>query len=176
MTDTSMSEEAPPTTVSPAFGFVTPEVLASVSGLDFLSGIVEGRFPQPPIFALFGFGFGALERGRVVFTGTPDQRHYNPLGSVHGGYAATVLDSCMGCAVHSTLEKGRGYTTLEFKVSFLRPMTDRTGPVTAEGRVLAAGRRTATAEGSLTDAKGRLLAHATTTCLVFDIGTSDSGG
>ena len=163
-----MSEPAS-SPASPAVGFVSPEVLASMGGLDFLQGIATGQFPRPPIFSLFGFELGDLERGRVVFTGVPDQRHYNPLGIVHGGYAATVLDSCMGCAVHSTLEKGSGYTTLEFKISFVRAMTDKTGPVAAEGKVLHAGRRTATAEGMLKDANGRLLAHATTTCLIFDI-------
>ncbi|WP_245263288.1 PaaI family thioesterase [Azorhizobium doebereinerae] len=170
MTHGSAPEIAMPASgAAPAFGFVPPEVLASMGGLEFLGAIADGRFPRPPIFALFGFELGTLEKGRVVFTGAPDQRHYNPLGIVHGGYAATALDSCMGCAVHSTLDKGSGYTTLEFKISFVRPMTDQTGPVAAEGRVLHAGRRTATAEGSLTDAKGRLLAHATTTCLVFDL-------
>ncbi|MGU3496815.1 PaaI family thioesterase [Xanthobacteraceae bacterium A53D] len=151
------------------FGSVPPEVMASMSGLEFLSAIADGRFPQPPIFALFGFGLGELEPGRVVFTGTPGRQHYNPLGIVHGGYAATVLDSCMGCAVHSTLPAGRGYTTLEFKVNFVRAMTDRTGPVAAEGKVLHAGRRAATAEGRLMDATGRLIAHATTTCLIMDL-------
>jgi uncharacterized protein (TIGR00369 family) len=101
--------------------------------------------------------------------GRPVPCHYNPIGTVHGGYAATLLDSCMGCCVHSTLPVGAGYTTLEFKVTLIRAITAETGPVTAEGRILNAGRRAATAEGRLTDAKGRLLAHATTTCLVFDM-------
>jgi uncharacterized protein (TIGR00369 family) len=99
----------------------------------------------------------------------PAFRHYNPIGSVHGGYAATLLDSVMGLAVHTMLPPGTGYTTLEFKVSFIRGMTLDTGPVRSEGRTLNVGRRTATAEGRVTDAKGRLLAHATTTCLVFEI-------
>jgi uncharacterized protein (TIGR00369 family) len=96
-------------------------------------------------------------------------RHYNPIGSVHGGYAATLLDSAMGLAVHSALPAGTAYTTLEFKVSFIRGMTSETGPVRTEGRTLNVGRRTATAEARIADAKGRLLAHATTTCLVFEI-------
>jgi uncharacterized protein (TIGR00369 family) len=113
-----------------------------------------------------------VDFGRAVFQGTPEFKHYNPLGTVHGGYAATLLDSCMGCCVHSTLPVGMGYTTLEFKVTLIRAITAETGTVTAEGRILNAGRRAATAEGRLTDAKGRPLAHGTTTCLVFDMATA----
>jgi len=105
----------------------------------------------------------------VVFHSIPGFRHYNPIGSVHGGYAATLLDSAMGLAVHTALPAGSGYTTLEFKISFIRGMTKDTGPVRTEGRTMNVGRRAATAEARITDAKGRLLAHATTTCLVFEI-------
>jgi uncharacterized protein (TIGR00369 family) len=104
-----------------------------------------------------------------VFAGTPRFEHYNPLGTVHGGYAATLLASCMACAVHSSLPKGVGYTTLEFKISLTRAMTADTGEVRAEGKVITAGRRVATSEGRLTDANGRLIAHGTTTCLVFEV-------
>lgn len=150
-------------------GVVPMETLASMSGLDFLNAIAAGELPAPPIADLLGFTLAEVERGRVVFESVPQFRHYNPLGTVHGGYTATLLDSCVGCAVHSTLPKGIGYTTLEFKVSLIRAITADTGPVRAEGKILNAGRRAATAEGRLTDAKGRLLAHATTTCLVFDL-------
>ena len=109
------------------------------------------------------------EHGVVSFHTIPGFRHYNPIGSVHGGYAAILLDSAMGLAVHSTLPAGTGYTTLEFKISFIKGMTEHTGPVRSEGRTLSVGRRAATAEARITDAKGRLLAHATTTCLVFEI-------
>ena len=109
------------------------------------------------------------EPGVVVIHSIPGFRHYNPIGSVHGGYAAILLDSAMGLAVHSVLPAGTGYTTLEFKISFIRGMTKDTGPVRTEGRTLNVGRRAATAEARITDAKGRLLAHATTTCLVFEI-------
>ena len=109
------------------------------------------------------------EPGRFVFQGVPRFDHYNPLGIVHGGYAATLLDSCVGCAVHTMLPAGTGYTTLELKVNYLRAMTDRTGPVRAEGKVLSVGRQTGVAEGRLTDSAGRLLAYATTTCLVFPL-------
>ena len=109
------------------------------------------------------------EPGVVVMHSIPGFRHYNPIGSVHGGYAATLLDSVMGLAVHTALPAGTGYTTLEFKISFIKGMTKDTGPVRTEGRTLNVGRRAATAEARMTDAKGRLLAHATTTCLVFEI-------
>ena len=107
--------------------------------------------------------------GLAVFTVTPEYRHYNPIGAVHGGLAATLLDSCMGCAVHTHLKAGTGYTTLEFKVNFVRGVTDQSGLLRAEGRSLYVGRRSATAEGKLMDANGTLLAHGTTTCLVFPL-------
>jgi uncharacterized protein (TIGR00369 family) len=151
------------------YGLVPAEVAASMSGLDLLQGIISGRLPAPPIAQLLGFDLAEVEKGRAVFEGVPALPHYNPLGSVHGGYAATLLDSCMACAVHSTLPKGVGYTTLEFKVSFIRALTVDTGRVRAEGKAISGGRRVATAEGRLIDARGRLLAHATTTCLVFEV-------
>jgi uncharacterized protein (TIGR00369 family) len=153
----------------PTVGVVTPDLLGASSGLEFLRGIIDGKYPVPPIADLVGFTLTEVDFGRVVFQSTPEFKHYNPLGTVHGGYAATLLDFCMGCCVHSTLPVGVGYTTLEFKVTLIRAITAETGPVAAEGRILNAGRRAATAEGRLTDAKGRLLAHATTTCLVFDM-------
>jgi uncharacterized protein (TIGR00369 family) len=111
-----------------------------------------------------------LAEGRVVFEGDPDERVYNPIGTVHGGYAATLLDSAVGCAVHSRLGAGQGYTTLELKVAYHRPLTKESGPVRAEGTVLSLGRRAAFAEGRLVDAQGRLCASATSTLLVFDRG------
>ena len=151
------------------FGLVPAETAATLTGLELLQGMIAGRFPGPPIMQLIGFDLVEVERERAVFEGTPALEHYNPLGTVHGGYAATLLDSCMGCAVHTTLPKGTGYTTLEFKVSLVRALTADTGRVRAEGKVISSGRRVATAEGRLTDAGGRLLAHATTTCLVFEL-------
>ena len=151
------------------YGLVPPEIAATMSGLELLQGMIAGRFPGPPIMQLIGFHLAEVEQGRAVFESTPAFKHYNPLGSVHGGYAAILLDSCMGCAVHTTLPKGTGYITLEFKVSLVRAITADTGPVRADGKVLSSGRRAATAEGRLTDASGRLLAHATTTCLVFEL-------
>ncbi|SRR5258706_10151255 len=151
------------------YGVVPVETLKALSGLEFMRGIADGRLPRPPISELMGFDAAEVEEGRIVFLGTPGPQHCNPIGSVHGGYAATLLDSCMGCAVHSSLPAGMGYTTLELKVSYLRAMTIDTGVVRAEGRVLSSGRRAAFAEGSLTDQKGRILGHATTTCLIFPL-------
>jgi uncharacterized protein (TIGR00369 family) len=149
---------------------VTPlEVMASMSGLDFVRGIFEGKLPAPPIMQTVEPFESTAEPGVVAFHSVPGFRHYNPIGSVHGGYAAILLDSAMGLAVHSALPAGAGYTTLEFKVSFIKGMTKDTGPVRTEGRTLNVGRRAATAEARITDAKGRLLAHATTTCLVFEL-------
>jgi uncharacterized protein (TIGR00369 family) len=161
--------DAPDKRTSERYGLVPAEVAATMSGLDLLQGIISGRLPAPPIAQLLGFDLAEVEKGRAVFEGVPALPHYNPLGSVHGGYAATLLDSCMACAVHSTLPKGVGYTTLEFKVSFIRALTVDTGRVRAEGKVISGGRRVATAEGRLVDARGRLLAHATTTCLIFEV-------
>ena len=149
---------------------VTPlEVMASMTGLDFVRAIFEGRLPPPPIMQTIEPFKETAEPGVVAFHSIPGFRHYNPIGSVHGGYAAILLDSAMGLAVHTMLPKGTGYTTLEFKISFIKGMTEHTGPVRSEGRTLSVGRRAATAEARITDAKGRLLAHATTTCLVFEI-------
>jgi uncharacterized protein (TIGR00369 family) len=120
------------------------------------------------IAATMGFSVAELEEGRVVFEGNPDERVYNPIGTVHGGYAATLLDSAVGCAVHTRLKAGQGYTTLELKVAYHRALTKESGPVRAEGTVISIGRRAAFAEGRLTDAQGRLCATATSTLLVFD--------
>lgn len=151
------------------FGVVTPEVLASMSGLDFVRKMFAGELPQPPIMENVGPFDCTADKGHVVFHSIPGIRHYNPIGSVHGGYAAILLDSAMGLAVHSALPQGSGYTTLEFKISFIRGMSETSGTVRTEGKVLNVGRRAGTAEARITDDKGRLLAHATTTCLVFEL-------
>jgi uncharacterized protein (TIGR00369 family) len=125
------------------------------------------RGAQPPIGRTMDFSLVEVERGRAVFEGTPDERHYNPMGGVHGGYAATLLDSACGIAVHSMLKPDQGFTTLELKVSYLRGMNDMTGAVRAEGRVVNIGRRVAFAEADIRDADGRLMATATSTLLVL---------
>ena len=143
--------------------------MASTPGIDFVRGIFDGQLPAPPVMQTIEPFDCTVEPGVVAMHSVPGFRHYNPIGSVHGGYAATMLDSAMGLAVHSMLPAGTGYTTLEFKVSFIKGMTKDTGPVRSEGRTLHVGRRSATAEARITDTKGRLLAHATTTCLIFEI-------
>ena len=152
-----------------AHGVVNPKDVAHLSGLDFFEGMACGKYPPPPIGKTLNFHFVEAEHGRAVFEGTPTRDFYNPIGSVHGCYAAALLDSCMGCAVHTTMAAGQAYTTLEYKISLTRGMSDQTGVVRAEGKVLQVGRRVATAEGWLTDAAGKLLAHGTTTCLVFEV-------
>ncbi len=149
---------------------VTPlEEIKRLSGLEFMQGLVAGKYPAPPIMRALQFALDRVEHGVAVFSGEGTFDHYNPIGTVHGGWVATLLDSCMGCAMHTTLKPGQGYTSLEIKVNFVRPVLDKTGRVTAEGRVIYAGSRTGTAEGKLTDAGGKLLAHATTTCLIFPL-------
>jgi uncharacterized protein (TIGR00369 family) len=149
---------------------VTPiDVMAAMTGIDFARAMFAGQLPAPPIMqTIEPFDF-TVEPGVVAMHSIPGFRHYNPGGSVQGGYAAMLLDAVMGFAVQTMLPAGVGFTTLEFKVSFIKGMTEDTGPVRSEGRTLNVGRRTATADGRITDAKGRLLAHATTTCLVFEI-------
>jgi uncharacterized protein (TIGR00369 family) len=138
-----------------------------LSGLEYLLGIAEGRFPAPPIAALLGMSVRSVERGRVAFGLDVGEHLYNPIGSVHGGVFCTLLDSAMGCAVHSSLGRGQAYTTLELKVNLVRALTVNTPDVTATGQVVSAGRRVATASGQLTGPDGTLYAHATTTCLIF---------
>lgn len=152
-----------------AYGVVDPKEVAHLSGLEFFAAMASGKYPAPPIARTLNFHFIEAEHGRAVFEGTPLRDFYNPIGSVHGSYAAALLDSCMGCAVHTTMAAGQAYTTLEYKISLVRGMTDKTGKVTAEGRVMQVGRRVATAEGWLRDTAGKLLAHGTTTCLVFEV-------
>lgn len=145
---------------------------AELSGLELLQRAINGEFPPPPIARLMDIRLAEIARGRAVFSGTPQEFHYNPLGSVHGGYAATLLDSAMGCAVHSTLDPGDIYTTLEFKINFLRALTHETGEVRGIGTVINATRTTALAEGRIEDAAGKLYAFATTTCLIRRAGTA----
>jgi uncharacterized protein (TIGR00369 family) len=138
-----------------------------LSGLEYIQAIIGGELPAPPIAELVGFRLVEAEPGRAVFEMEPGPQHYNPIGSVHGGVAMTLLDSAMGVAVHTLLDPGVGYTTLELKTNFVRPMTAETGLVRCEGNILHSGSRVATAEGKLTDANGKLLAHGTTTCLIL---------
>jgi uncharacterized protein (TIGR00369 family) len=150
------------------YGVVSADRQKQMSGLEFVKGLMDGTLPLNTIARTLGYDIVEAEHGRVVVTAQPTADHLNPAGTVHGGLAATMLDSCMGLAIQSTLQKGAGSTTLEFKVSFVRPITPETGPIRAEGTVLNRGRRVGIADGRLTDVKGRLLVHGTTTCLIFD--------
>jgi uncharacterized protein (TIGR00369 family) len=152
---------------SKAYGTVSTERRKEMSGLEFVQGLVDGTLPLNTIAQTLGYDVTEAVSGRVVVTAEPSGAHLNPAGTVHGGLTATLLDSCMGLAIQSTLEKGVSQTTLEFKVSLVRPITLDTGPIKAEGLVMSRGRRVGTAEGRVTDGKGRLLAHGTTTCLIF---------
>ncbi len=151
------------------YGVSTLEQMKSRSGFEFLRAIIDGELLAAPIAKTLGFFAVEGEPGRIVFQGTPGREHYNPIGSVHGGYFCTLLDSAVGCAVQSVLPKGVGYTTLEIKVNLIRALTDKTGPVRAEGKVIQVGSRVGTAEGRIIDANGKLYAHATTTCLIFPL-------
>jgi uncharacterized protein (TIGR00369 family) len=149
------------------YGTVSADKQKEMSGLEFVKGLTDGTLPLNTLAQTLSYDVTEAESGRVVVTAEPSDIHLNPAGTVHGGLAATLLDSCMGLAVQSTLEKGVGQTTLEFKISLIRPITPETGLIRAEGIVLSRGRRVGTAEGRITDGKGRLLAHGTTTCLIF---------
>jgi uncharacterized protein (TIGR00369 family) len=149
------------------YGTVSADRQKDMSGLEFVQGLANGTLPLNTLARTLGYDVTEAASGRIVVTAEPRDIHLNPAGTVHGGFAATLLDSCMGLAVQSTLEQGVGQTTLEFKVSLVRPITPETGVIRAEGVVLSRGRRVGTAEGRITDGKGRLLAHGTTTCLIF---------
>jgi uncharacterized protein (TIGR00369 family) len=142
------------------------EQARAMGGLEFLQAIRDEELPPAPIQRLLDFALTEADEGRAVFTAEPGEQHYNPIGVVHGGFAATLLDSAMGAAVHSTLPAGKGYTTLETKFNLVRPVTAATGSVRAEGIVIHRGRQVATAESQLRDGDDRLLAHGTSTCLI----------
>lgn len=154
-------------TVSWADPLAIPRATAGMSGLAALTEVFEGRLPAPPIAVTMGFTGTHVEEGKAVFEGEPAEYLYNPIGVVHGGFAMALLDSAMGCAVHSTLQPDEHYTTLEVKSNFVRPITVDTGRVRCEGVVIHRGGTIATAEGKLIAvATGKLLAHGTTTCLI----------
>jgi uncharacterized protein (TIGR00369 family) len=150
------------------YGTVSPDKRMAMSGLEFVEGLADGTLPLNTIAATLGYDVTEAANGRVVVRAEPTSAHLNPAGTVHGGFTATLLDSCMGLAIQSTLERGLAQTTVEFKITLIRPITPDTGLITAEGVVLSRGRRIGTAEGRVTDRDGRLLAHGTTTCLIFD--------
>ena len=148
-------------------GVVPAEIVMSQTGLEFLRSMISGKAPQPPMAVTLGFRIVDASEGFAAFEGLPEFRLYNPIGTVHGGFAAALLDSALGCAIFSTLQKGESWTTLELKLNFVRAMSKDTGPVRAEGRIIHRGRTVATSEGTLKDRDGKLYAHATTTCMIF---------
>src|SRR5262249_18215566 len=146
------------------------EILPTVSGLEFMRMLIEGELPPPPILVLMGMRLVEVEEGRTVFTCIPGEQHYNPLGVVHGGLISTICDSALGCAVHSVLPAGVGYTTVELHVNLVRALTREVGEIRCEAHVLHSGRRLATAQAKVTDQQGKLYGHATTSCMVFPAG------
>jgi uncharacterized protein (TIGR00369 family) len=144
-----------------------PETMATLSGLEFIRAIMNGDHPPPSIAVLLGFNVIEAEEGRVVFAGEPTENHLNPMGVVHGGYIATLLDSCMTCAVQSALKPGLIATTLDLNIHFTRATAPRSGLMRAEGKIVHVGKQLGTAEGRFIDPRGRVLAHATTSCFVF---------
>ena len=155
-------------TAGRTYGTVSADKRKEMTGLEFVQGLADGTLPLNTIAKTLGYNIVEAENGRVVITAEPKDTHLNPSGTVHGGLTATMLDSCMGLAIQSTLPKGVGSTTLEFKISFVRPITPQTGLIRAEGTVINCGRRVGTADGRVTDKDGRLLVHGTTTCLIFE--------
>jgi uncharacterized protein (TIGR00369 family) len=154
--------------VGKRFGIIDDAQQRAMSGLEFVQGLVDGTLPLNTMAQTLGYDIVEVSKGRVVAAAQPNGGLLNPAGTIHGGFAATLLDTCMGLAIRSMLDKGVAQTTLEFKISLVRPITPQTGLVAAEGKVIMCGRRVGTAEGRLTDKSGRVLAHGTTTCLIFE--------
>jgi uncharacterized protein (TIGR00369 family) len=154
-------------TDQPRYGVATREEIAGMSGIEMLRALIAGRLPMPTIGRTMGFRLVEVEPGRAVFEGQPGPHLLNPLGAIHGGVALTLIDSAAGCAVHTELDAGIGYTTVETKVNFTRPIAPDGGTVRCEGRVLSRGRQIATAEARLTSAEGKLLAHGTSTLIIL---------
>lgn len=155
--------------VPQGFGVISASVAAEYSGLEFLRGVMDGRFPAGPIFKVFQFRLIEVEEGRTVFTSVPSQAYMNPIGTVHGGYAATLLDSTLACCVQTLCPVGYSSTSVELKVNFVRPILPTTGRLFAEGTVVHPGRQLATSQATLKDEAGKLYAHGTQTCSVFKI-------
>ena len=150
-------------------GVVPREIATAVAGLDFLEGLRKGAHPAPPFAAVTDIWIVEVESGRVVFEASPSSRFYNPLGTVHGGWISTLLDSAMGCAVHSVLKPGQGYTTIDMTINFVRPVFEKTGKLKCQGKIIHAGGRAATAEGRVWDEAGTLIAHGSETCMIMAV-------
>ena len=155
------------TTKTFSYGLVPRDQIMARSGLSFLSDMAAGKLPQAPMCETLWFHLAEVKEGYACFEVLPEKRHYNPIGTVHGGLAATLLDSALGCAIFSTLAAGEAWTTLELKLNMVRPITEDTGLIRAEGRLIHRGRTVATSDGTVKDRAGKLYAHATTTCMIF---------
>jgi uncharacterized protein (TIGR00369 family) len=155
-------------------GVVPSATAMQMDGLSFLQNMISKHFPAPPFAETSDIWLIKAEHGRVVFEGTPSQRFLNPLGTIHGGWISTLLDSAMGCAVHSTLKPGHGYTTVDMTVSFVKAVLPASGNLTCESKIIHSGGRIATAEGRIIDATGKLIAHGTETCLIFKAPTASA--
>ncbi len=151
------------------YGLIPLEIWKSEKPIEVFRKMVARELPAPPIGESFDFLLSEIEPGRAVFAGKPHAKFYNPLGTIHGGFICTLLDSAMACAIHSTLEAGKGSTSVEIKVNFVRPVFEKTGSLKAVGEVLNVGRQIASAEGKLLDENGKIYAHGTTTCFIFDL-------
>jgi uncharacterized protein (TIGR00369 family) len=162
--------EAPMLARSPerSYGVVSREVLTAQSGIAFLQGLIDGIHPAPPFSRATGIYLTNVSEGRAVFTGMPSEEFLNPIGTIHGGWTSALLDSAMACAVHTTLKPGQGYTSVEMKINFVRPILPSSGALTCEGNLIHRGGTLATSEGKLFDASGKLLAHGMETCIVID--------
>ncbi len=163
-----MSEHNPAT----RFGLLSRDEAAVLSGFDFMRGVKDGLYPAPPFAEAADVWPTVVEVGKITFEGAPSARFYNPMGIVHGGWIALLLDTVMGCAVHTSLKPGQSFSTIDMNTTFVRPVSEATGKVRAEGTLLHLGGRVASAEGKLFDAKGRLVAHGTETCAIFDPGAT----
>jgi uncharacterized protein (TIGR00369 family) len=156
-------------------GTIPREDVATYSGIDLLQRLIDGHYPAPAIGKRLNFALSEVSEGRAVFRGLPGARHLNPLGSVHGGWAGTIMDSALACAVQTLLVKGEAYTTVEFKVNLTRPITVKTGEVVCEGKVVHKGRTIAVSEATLKDKDGKLLAFGTETCTIFPVANLAGG-
>jgi uncharacterized protein (TIGR00369 family) len=164
-----MNQQQPATNCPATYGIVPRETAATLSGQEFLAAMIARGLPAPPFAETTGIRLTTVEHGRVVFEADPSARFYNPMGTVHGGWISMLLDSAMGCAVHSTLKPGHAFTTVDMSVSFVRPVFETTGRLLCEAEVLHAGGRIATAQGRVRDGNGKLVAHGTETCMILPV-------
>ncbi|MBZ0216768.1 MAG: PaaI family thioesterase [Fimbriimonadaceae bacterium] len=164
-----MNKNEKPAPTEPYVGVLDPEVIKSVDGLTYLQGMASGKYPLPPVMHNGKYRVVEAEKGRVVVEGEPSYAFLNPMGVIHGGWIATVLDTALACAAQTVIEAGEGTTTVEFKINCVRPLTEATGTVTAIGEVIQRGRRLSTTKATMTDRDGKVLAHGTETCMIFPV-------